>query len=225
MQPGNVPSRPQRLAVFDLDGTLTRRDTFVPFVLGLLARHPARWPRVPLLLIPAIGYLLGSVDRGALKGAILHDLFNGLPRSAVASWAEQYAARVVPQRMFAPAVQAFRAHLSAGDHVVVLSASPDLFVPAIARLLGASEVICTQIRWQSDRLDGRLAGPNRRDHEKARVLQDLRTRMPGLPVTAYGNSSPDLIHLERCEQGIYVNAPPTLAAELTQRGLTCVQWH
>jgi phosphoserine phosphatase len=31
-----------RLAVFDLDGTLTRRDTFVPYLQGWLARHPAR---------------------------------------------------------------------------------------------------------------------------------------------------------------------------------------
>ncbi len=86
--------------------------------------------------------------------------------------------------MFAEAVNEFRKHLAAGDHVVVLSASPDLFVPEIARALGANEVICTQIRWTGELLDGRLAGPNRRDHEKARVLEELRARMPGLPVIA-----------------------------------------
>ena len=62
----------RRLAVFDLDGTLSRHDTFFPFVLGLLARHPTRWPRVALLPIPALGYLLRRLDRGGLKGAILH---------------------------------------------------------------------------------------------------------------------------------------------------------
>jgi phosphatidylglycerophosphatase C len=212
------------IAVFDLDGTLTRRDTFFPFVLGLLWRHPSRWPRVLLLPAPAAGYLLGKLDRGALKGAILHCLFNGLPRQVVVRWAEQYAGMVVPQRMFAEAVATFRKHLAAGDHVVLLSASPDLFVPAIARALGSNEVICTEVRWNDDRLDGRLAGPNRRDHEKARVLDALRARMPGLPVIAYGNSSPDLVHLTRCELGVYVNASPALAARLTERGLTCVQW-
>jgi phosphatidylglycerophosphatase C len=212
------------IAVFDLDGTLTRRDTFFPFVLGLLARNPARWPRALLLPIPAAGYLLGRLDRGALKGAILHCLFNGLSRQVVTEWAERYAGMVVPRRMFAEAVATFRKHLAAGDHVVLLSASPDLFVPAIARALGALEVICTEVGWNGDVLDGRLSGPNRRDHEKARVLEGLRARMPGLPVIAYGNSSPDLIHLQRCEQGVYVNAPSALATQLTQRGLTCVQW-
>jgi phosphatidylglycerophosphatase C len=215
---------PRRLALFDLDGTLSRHDTFLPFVLGLLARHPSRWPRVVLLIVPALGYLLRRLDRGGLKGAILYCLFRGMSREVVNAWARRYAAVVVPARMFGEGVATLRSHLAGGDHVVVLSASPDLFVPEIARLLGADEVICTQIRWSADRLDGRLAGPNRRDHEKARVLDDLRVRMPGLPVIAYGNSTADLVHMQRCEQGIYVNASPALAAELTGRGLRCVQW-
>lgn len=220
------PTQPatRRLAIFDLDGTLSRRDTFFPFVLGLLGRHPARWPRIALLLVPALGYLLRRLDRGGLKGAILHGLFHGMPRETVNGWARQYAAMVVPGRMFVEGVAALRAHLAGDDHVVVLSASPDLFVPAIGALLGAHEVICSEVRWVEGRLDGRLAGPNRRDHEKARVLESLRVRMPELPVIAYGNSTADLIHMERCEQGVYVNASPALAARLTRRGLTCVQW-
>lgn len=218
-QPG-----PRRLAIFDLDGTLSRHDTYFPFVMGLLRRHPSRWPRIVLLLIPAVAYLLQRLDRGGLKGAILHCLFDNLPRETIDAWARQYAAMVVPARMFAEGVATFRAHLAGGDHVVLLSASPDLFVPGIARLLGAHEVICTEIRWKGDLLDGRLAGPNRRDHEKARVLADLRLRMPELPVIAYGNSAPDLIHMQRCEQAVYVNAPPALAARLTRQGLRCVQW-
>jgi phosphatidylglycerophosphatase C len=214
----------RRLAIFDLDGTLTRQDTFFPFVLGLLLRHPARWPRVALLLIPALGYLFRRLDRGGLKGAILHCLFSGMSRDAVSTRAKQYAADVVPARMFAEAVSAFRAHLASGDHVVLLSASPDLYVPEIGHLLGAHEVICSEVRWSEDRLDGRLSGPNRRDHEKARVLASLRVRMPGLPAIAYGNSKVDLIHMSLCEQAVYVNPEPSLAAQLAQRGLRCVDW-
>lgn len=223
MEPASQPV-PRRLAIFDLDGTLTRHDTFFPFVLGLLLRHPARWPRAGLLLIPVLGYLLRRLDRGGLKGAILYCFFRGMQRATITSWAQQYAAKVVPARMFAEAVATFRAHLAGGDHVVVLSASPDIFVPEIGLLLGAHEVICSEVRWTGSRLDGRLAGPNRRDHEKSRVLDGLRLRLPDLPVIAYGNSTADLIHMVRCEQGVYVNPAPPLAAQLTQRGLRCVQW-
>jgi phosphatidylglycerophosphatase C len=219
--PGEAP---RRLALFDLDGTLTRHDTFFPFVLGLLLRQPVRWLRTPLLLGPVAGYLTGRLDRGTLKGTVLHTLFGGLPRATIERWARAFATAAVPGRLFAEALQTLQAHLTAGDHVVLLSASPDLYVPLIARQLRTHEVHCTQIRWQGDRLDGRLAGPNRRDEEKARVLAALRAAHPGLSVIAYGNSPADLIHMRRCEQAVYVNASPQLAAELSGEGFRCVNW-
>jgi phosphatidylglycerophosphatase C len=215
---------PRRLAVFDLDGTLTRADTFGPFVLGLLARHPLRAWRLPLLLIPVVAYLLRLTGRGGLKGSVIHLLFGGMARARVDAWADEYSALVVPRRMFADAVHALRAHLSDGDHVVVLSASPDLYVPRIGAALGAHESICSEVRWNGDRLDGRLAGENRRGQEKLRVLRQLREAHPGLPVTAYGNSDPDLPHLLQADQAVYVNPAATLEQKLSARGLRCVQW-
>lgn len=219
-----MPAAPRRLALFDLDGTLSRRDTFFPFVLGLLARMPARWLRVPLLLLPLLRYLAGGLDRGGLKGAVLHGLFAGVPRARIERWAEHFVAASVPARMHADGLATLDAHLRAGDHVVVLSASPDLFVPAIARRLGAHEVHCTAIRWDGNRLDGRLAGQNRRDEEKVRVLRSLREAHPGLPVIAYGNSAADLPHMRLCEEAVYVNASAALAAQLQAAGIQSRRW-
>jgi phosphatidylglycerophosphatase C len=215
---------PRRLAVFDLDGTLTRVDSFGPFVLGLLRRHPLRALRLPLLIGPALGYILRRLGRGDLKGAVLHLLFGNLQRAALDGFAAQYAQRVIDGRMFPAALAALRAHVAAGDHVVVLSASPDLYVPRIGALLGAHETHCTQIRWKGDLLDGRLEGVNRRDEEKLRVIGQLRAAHPGLPVIAYGNSTPDLVHMRHCEQAVYVNADPELARRLTAAGMRCVNW-
>jgi phosphoserine phosphatase len=108
--------------------------------------------------------------------------------------------------------------------VVLLSASPDLYVPLIGTELAVNQTFCTAIRWNGERLDGRLSGMNRRDAEKLRVLQQLRQRHPGLPVIAYGNSAPDLVHMAHCEEAVYVNADARLARELTSRGIRCVQW-
>ncbi len=222
MEPAARGSR--RIALFDLDGTLARHDTFVPFVLGLLLRRPGRWVRTPLLLALGLRYALGRLDRGGLKGAILHSLFAGLPRAVVDDWAGRFAAKAVSTRMHEAGVATLKAHLAAGDHVVLLSASPDLYVPLIGRRLGAHEVHCTRIRWEQERLDGRLAGPNLRDHAKTGVLEQLRAALPGLPVIAYGNSAPDLFHMRRCEEAVYVNATPAQAASLTAAGIRCVRW-
>jgi phosphatidylglycerophosphatase C len=216
-----------RLALFDLDGTLTRGDTYRGFVVELLAAHPAHWPRALLLPLPLIAYVLGVLDRGALKGAILRLLFAGLSRGHVAAFARHYAARVVPARVYPSALEAVSSHLAAGDHVVVLSASPDLYVPEIGQLLGAHQSICTPIRWDGERLDGRLAGPNRRDREKTRMLAALRTAHPGISVIAYGNSTADLDHMRLCEEAVYINAGKALAERLKAEfpAMRLTQWH
>jgi hypothetical protein len=64
------------LAVFDLDGTITRRDTFGPFLWGFLWRRPWRLPRV-LLALPGAARYLFNRDRGAFKGAVIHALLGG----------------------------------------------------------------------------------------------------------------------------------------------------
>jgi phosphatidylglycerophosphatase C len=215
----------RRLALFDLDGTLTRADTFRGFVLRLLLVHPARWPRAPLLALPIAAFILKRIDRGQLKGRFMRLLFGGMSREVIAAFARRYAELVIARGMFPEALAALRGHLAAGDQVVILSASPDLYVPEIGRLLGVHQTICTEVRWVGDRLDGRLASPNRRDQEKARVLATLRAAH-GLPVIAYGNSSPDLDHMRLCEQGVYVNADARLAARLASEvpSIRCVRW-
>jgi HAD superfamily hydrolase (TIGR01490 family) len=213
-----------RLAIFDLDGTLTRRDSFGPFVCGLLVRHPLRWWRLLLLVVPAVAYLLGRSDRGRLKGAIVHGLFAGLARGVIDARAQAYARKVVALGMFPAALQALRAHQAANDYTVLLSASPDLYVPHIAHELGAREVHCTQLLWNDDRLDGRLAGPNRRGPEKVQVLQQLRAAHPDIPVVAYGNSRADLAHMVLCEEAVFVNAPASLRRAGDLPGMRWEYW-
>ena len=180
--------------------------------------------RVPLLLIRAAGICLRIYDRGALKGAILHTLFAACRALKCTAWARSFAQSAVAGRMFPEALAAFRAHVAAGDYTVLMSASPDLYVPLIAQALGASQCICTAVRWDADRLDGRLAGPNCRGEEKARVLERLRQQHPGLAVIGYGNSGADVAHLMRCNEAVYVNAQPRIKGRLEQLGFRCVQW-
>jgi phosphatidylglycerophosphatase C len=213
-----------RFAIFDLDGTLTRRDTFGAWTLGLLRRQPGRWWRVPLLLGPLLLFVLRVYDRGRLKGAVMHTLFSGLPRTVVDSWSWQFAHDCVAHDSFRDGLAALRAHRLAGEEVVLLSASPDIYVPKIGEVLGVDRTVCTAARWAGDRLDGRLAGPNRRGPEKARVLAELRASRPGLSVIAYGNSLPDLDHMLLCEEAVYVNGSRRLTRTVNQSSLRHVQW-
>ena len=194
------------LAIFDLDGTLTRRDTLLPYIWGYLRRHPRRWWRLPLLLVPLGPYLLGRIDRGALKGALIRLALGEATRSELAAWSREFTMRLLRTGLYAEALTCIGAHQRSGAHLVLLSASPDLYVPEIARALGFDECICTELRWREDgTLDGALASVNRRGPEKTRCVRSLLLSRQPRTSHAYGNSTADLGHLRLVSAGTYVN--------------------
>jgi phosphatidylglycerophosphatase C len=199
------------LAVFDLDGTITRRDTFGPFLWGFLWRRPWRLVRV-LLALPAAASYPFNRDRGAFKGAVIHALLGGAQRASVERWAERFVAGLLQHGLYAEALGAIATHRTRGDRLLLMSASTDLYVPRIARALGFDETICSEVRWRADgRLDGRLATANCRGEEKRRCLAAVIARDAPGRVYAYGDSRADLAHMQLVQEAYLINAAPRVS--------------
>lgn len=210
------------LAVFDLDGTVTRRDTLVPWLAACLRRHPGRWLALPLVA-PALLRFAFDRDRGRLKAALLRRLVAGLSRGEIADANREFIRRLFDGHLLADALERIEAHRRAGDTLVLLSASVDCYVPDIAAELGFDRCECTPVRWRRDgTLDGALAGPNRRGEEKVRVVQALREQLRPRRTSAYGNSRADLPHLRIVDEGWYVNGRPADAVGMPH--VRCVRW-
>lgn len=212
-----------RLVVFDLDGTIARHDTLMPFVMNHLRARPWRLLRL-LRMIPALLFFFFDRDFGALKAMLMRCGLGGLTRSEIQHLAERFVDRLVSHGMFVEALAAIAAHRRAGDHLVLLSASPDLYVPLIAHRLGFAECWCTGVAWQDGRLSGELTTPNCRGAEKARLFRALRERHRGMQSLAYANTESDLAHLELADAAVLVNPSARLRAEGGRRGMACVDW-
>jgi len=213
------------VALFDLDGTLTWRDTLMPFLTVYALRHPARLMRLWRLGPALIEYAVRGRDRGRLKSRVIRAVMGGDCRAAIDAWAESFVRMLGPRRAFRPgALAALEAHRTAGDHLVLLSASPDLYVPLIGRLLGFERTLCTEVLWQGDRLDAALKTPNRRGEEKLRCLEALRPQYPGVPIVAYGNSGSDLVHMRRADRAILVNGNAAARRAAAKAGIPAADW-
>ena len=211
------------IAIFDLDGTITYRDTLFPLVLRQLARRP--WNLLRLLLVaPAALRYLFDHDRGALKQSLLRATLRGISRSELAAISTEFVRDTIEHRCFQDALSAIRRHREAGHHLVLMSASVDFYVPEFGRQLGFDEVISTGVAWNGDRLDGTLTTPNRRGAEKARCLRALVEERHDSEVFAYGNSSSDLPHLAVAKHGLLVNGSLSARRAAADRGIATAEW-
>ncbi|MDB6099414.1 MAG: Phosphoserine phosphatase [Gammaproteobacteria bacterium] len=193
------------VALFDLDGTLTWHDTLLPFLLGFLRRRPHK--ALKLWRLPfALARYWQDRDRGALKSSVIRMIMGGVRRDVIDAWAQAFVEQLEAKQRFRPlALAVVEAHRTAGDHLVLLSASPDLYVPLIGRMLGFERTLCTELEWRGDHLDGRLKTANRRGEEKLVCLTWLRGQYRNLPMIAYGNSASDLDHLRQADRALLVN--------------------
>jgi phosphatidylglycerophosphatase C len=218
------------VALFDLDGTLTWSDTLTEFLIGYALRHPTRCLRLWRLPATLLRYFVRGRDRGLLKSRVIRIVMGADSRAAIDAWAEAFVGSLRTRQKFRPAALAvLETHRAAGDHLVLLSASPDLYVPRIGRLLGFERTLCTEIEWRhdpphGDRLDGALRTPNRRGEEKSRCLAGLRAQYAGLPVVAYGNSASDLPHLRQADRALLVNGNASARRSAAAGGIPAADW-
>jgi phosphatidylglycerophosphatase C len=211
-----------RVAVFDLDGTITRRDTLWPYLRGFARRHPRAgfWPRV----LAAVARYPLDRDRGRLKSRLIRIAMGGASRLEVEAWTADYVASLGDAELCPGALDAIAEHRMAGDRLVLLTASVDLYVPALGRRLGFDEMICTEVAWREARLDGALVTENRRAEEKRRCVDAIRARFPGARLAAYGNARSDFAHLSAVDEPVLVNAQNGLRRDGEKLGFRTAEW-
>jgi len=127
---GSSPGR--AVVVFDFDGTLVSRDSFIDFSLRYCARRPARLLAVVVTLPVAL--LLRMHSLGAASSALLWVMTLGGSTRQFVLALRRYARVRLPRYAHDAIFAELTRHLIAGDRVVIATGT----VPVLARaLLGA----------------------------------------------------------------------------------------
>jgi HAD superfamily hydrolase (TIGR01490 family) len=216
----------ETVAVFDLDGTITRRDTYTGILLHGLYRNPRRIPRLAPLTLPVVRFALGRLDNAVMKERLLKAVFAGLPETRLRELTRSFVERLLARGMRNPAVAALQRHRDSGHRTVLLSASPDFYVQDIADRLGFDHCICTRTaRGPDGVLTGELAGANCRGEEKiTRLFQHFGGDRGQYHFIGYGDRETDFPLLRALDQGIVVSPGRRTRDRALAAGLQVVDW-
>ena len=183
------------VAAFDLDGTLTKGGSVFHWLRHVCGN--AAVARVAAPLSPAL--VNGAIRSGHFADDTKERLFRGLLRGRaledVAAASREFILEHLAHEARLDVVARLRWHLERGDDVVLVSASPQLYVDVLVQHFGIAGGLGTRLEVDdAGRLTGSYEGANCRGTEKMRRLSEwIESRhYPSSPVIyAYGNSRGD----------------------------------
>ncbi|MGH9111840.1 MAG: HAD-IB family hydrolase [Acidimicrobiales bacterium] len=194
---------PPGVAAFDFDGTLSRRDTLVPFL-----RQACGTGRLAGALARAIARRRAR-DRDALKVALVSELFRGWPAERLEALGRAYVPALL-EGLRPELLDRTRWHRREGHATVIVSASLGAYLRPLADQLELDAALAVELVAGGDgRLTGEVVGGlNTRGPEKvARLAGWLDARYGpdhDVELWAYGDSAGDEALLARADHPTWV---------------------
>lgn len=191
---------PAAIAVFDFDGTLVKKDSFVPFVLA--SRGPAA---LVAALLKNFGKLVlfarGKIAGGILKEALFCSLYKSMPQDQFRRYGKEFA-RWINLNLRPDMQQKFNEHKNSGDRLWIASASLRDWIEPWALEQGFEKVIATEAEKVETCLTGAFLGANCIGEEKGRRIL---AQTEGVKVKIlYTDSKKDEPARPACEHLFYV---------------------
>ncbi len=193
----------RNIAVFDFDGTLTTRDSFLAFIkwaCGPVSYYTGFLRFAPQLIL----MLLHLYPNWKAKELIFAHFFKGWQYSWFKALGEEFATEIDTIRN-EHVISQLQEHTDRGDTVYVISASLPEWVEPWCKQLGVNAVLATEIEVGDDgRITGRFKTKNCFGQEKVNRLLEVEPDRETYQLHAYGDSRGDRELIEFADIGTYV---------------------
>jgi phosphatidylglycerophosphatase C len=214
------------VAIFDLDKTITRKDTYLAFLVHLLRRHPTRILRSTWLPFAVFLYKLRLRDNSWLKKTFLQSIAGGMSRTQITLCTHQFLDTLIKQGLRPSALQAIKCHKDADHQLILATASFDFYTQELGHRLGFDKIICTQSCWDdNNNLLGKIKGENCYGENKlARLAEYFGDHRHQLHLIGYTDHHSDTPFLQWVDQAVAINPTHKLRKIANLKGFAIENW-
>lgn len=219
-----------KVAIFDLDRTITRRGTYTAFLLFAARRaKPARLLLAPLALPLFLHYLVRGCTRTRLKERLQRLLLGSrMKRGEIEALAGDFARRLGSGGYFADALARIEQERAEGRRILLATAANSYYSEAIAKALGIEAIVSTRSLWDGDRLLARIDGENCHGENKARMVaaffEQAGLKRTQLHVRVFTDHRSDVPLLRWADEAFIVNPSGRFRAEAKKAGWRVLDW-
>lgn len=192
----------KKIYAFDFDGTLTKRDSLIAFLI-----FAKGWKELikcfALHLHLLILMKIGLADSGKVKERIFSYYFKGMPETMFDELCERFVSKH-QHLLREKGIRKVREAIAEPDStVMIVSASINNWVAPFFKDMPQIEIFCTRIETVNGALTGRFLSANCRKQEKVRRILALHPDRKAYYLVAYGDSNGDIEMLNFADEGYY----------------------
>ncbi len=190
-----------RLCLFDFDGTLSTKDSFLLFLR--YARGLPVYGLGCLLLSPRITlFLAGQYANEKLKQDFITHFLGGWSENDLATIANRFADEIIPTILRPQGLEQLAWHRKAGDEIAIVTASLE---PILASWCKKNEytLIASRPEIMDQKITGKLHGLNCRNEEKVNRINAAYDLSQYSEIWAYGDTSGDEAMLDLADRSFF----------------------
>ena len=191
----------KHLALFDFDGTITKKDSLVDIIkyaVGNLNYYKGLLILAPMLL----AYKLKIIPNNIAKEKLIAHFFIGWDIKHFQLIAHKYSIEQIDKIIRPKAIEQIRSHQEHGDKIVIVSASMEEWLKGWCDMNNL-ELLATKLEVRDNKLTGNFATANCYGIEKVNRIKEKYQLDDYETIYAYGDSKGDREMLNLADKKYY----------------------
>lgn len=162
----------EKLAIFDIDYTITRKETLMEFFKYLVSKDIKNMKFLPRALYSGLMYGVKVYDERRVKECFLKFIEN-IDEAELAKLTKSFYDERISKILYKDAVEMIKKLKKEGYMVILISASPEFYVKEFYAIKEVDLIIGTKFTFKDGKFIRKMHGNNCKGEEKVRRLNEV----------------------------------------------------
>tara|TARA_B100000242_G_C42939380_1_gene435615 strand:+ start:184 stop:849 length:666 start_codon:yes stop_codon:yes gene_type:complete len=198
----------KKIAIFDLDGTLTYRDNFKSFMLKILIKSPKKWIFIPYLLLSFLRYFLFKdyIMRSKLKAIYTRIILKNQKKDFIEYEAKQYV-DTMKNSLNQDVFDYFKEFKKFKYTTILATGSLDVYTKYFVKKIGLNFYVATELEIRNCQFTGNIINSNCIGSKKFHKINDLLkvNNLTWSNATFFSDDISDLLCFKSAKKSFFIN--------------------
>lgn len=159
----------ERLAIFDVDFTLTSKETLVQFYKFMIKKNPKFIVYIPRAIFSGLSYILKINDEKRTKEIFIR-FIRGIKEEDMEATVKEFYNEVLSKIIYSDSINMIKKLKKEGCKIILISASPEFYLNSLYNIKEVDKIIGSTIRAKEGIYENRMEGENCKGEEKIKRL-------------------------------------------------------